>query len=203
MLSAEPALELLHCSCFDPAADAQDTIPTPVETSFMHLQLAFSVRPSCKAPATATSCISHLPSLCHFPCRNVTLTGLPGQQPLLDFDFNLSVLELCDNCTFTIEDVAIANDRRGANAQLDFFLGRGNSVLNLTNVIRKRVSCTSIEPALRLVHTTQRSPRFPARNGSKEQVGLQRQHSTRTAMHWNSRSMRQTAQQVWCVHTPA
>lgn len=102
--------------------------------------------------------------------RNVTLTGLPGQQPLLDFDFNLSVLELCDTCTFTIEDMAIANDRRGANAQLDFFLGRGGSVLNLTNVIRKRVSCTSIEPALRLVHNTQRSPRFPARNGSKEQV---------------------------------
>lgn len=99
------------------------------------------------------------------------MTGLPGQQPLLDFDFNLSVLELCDTCTFTIEDMAIANDRRGANAQLDFFLGRGGSVLNLTNVIRKRVSCTSIEPALRLVHNTQRSPRFPARNGSKEQVG--------------------------------
>ncbi|WIA16690.1 hypothetical protein OEZ85_013348 [Tetradesmus obliquus] len=102
--------------------------------------------------------------------RNVTLTGLPGQQPLLDFDFNLSVLELCNTCTFTIEDMAIANDRRGADAQLDFFLGRGGSVLNLTNVIRKRVSCTSIEPALRLVHNTQRSPRFPARNGSKEQV---------------------------------
>jgi hypothetical protein len=100
------------------------------------------------------------------------MTGLPGQQPLLDFDFNLSVLELCDNCTFTIKDMAIANDRRGANAQLDFFLGRGSSVLNLTNVIRKRMSCTSIEPALRLVRKTQRAPRFPARNGSKEQVGV-------------------------------
>jgi hypothetical protein len=73
--------------------------------------------------------------------------------------------------------MAIANERRGANAQLDFFLGRGGSVLNLTNVVRKRLSCTSIEPALRLVRHTQRSLRFPAGNGSKEQVRMGRQQS--------------------------
>jgi hypothetical protein len=91
-------------------------------------------------------------------------------------------------------DMAIANERRGANAQLDFFLGQGGSVLNLTNVIRKRMSCTSIAPALRLVHNTQRSPRFPARNGSKDQAGisikqgqpanLTRQHSTCSRAAW-------------------
>jgi hypothetical protein len=125
---------------------------------------------SCPATPSAGTTQANFRPLNRHACRNVTFTGLPGQQPLLDFDFNLSVLELCNICTFTIADMAIANERRGANAQLDFFLGRGGSVLNLTNVVRKRMSCTSIEPALRLVRNTQRSPRFPARDGSKDQV---------------------------------
>eukprot|EP00878_Enallax_costatus_P017735 GHUV01018633.1.p1 GENE.GHUV01018633.1~~GHUV01018633.1.p1 ORF type:complete len:586 (+),score=150.76 GHUV01018633.1:908-2665(+) len=112
-----------------------------------------------------------MPAICAPPCRNITVTGVSGKpHVLLDLRFLMSVLELCDTCIFNIRDIDLTNERRGANAQLDLFLGAGNSVINLTNVVRKRLSCTPIGPALELVERTSRAPGYPAPDGSMRQI---------------------------------
>jgi hypothetical protein len=50
---------------------------------------------------------------------------------------------------------------QGANAQFDFFYGQGNSVVNATNVVRNRRSCTDTHTAGKLVARTKRAARFP------------------------------------------
>lgn len=54
--------------------------------------------------------------------------------------------------------------RQGANAQFDFFFGQGNSVINATNVVRNRRSCTDSNTAVKLVLRTKRAARFPGVN---------------------------------------
>jgi hypothetical protein len=45
--------------------------------------------------------------------RNITVTSVPGLDPppMLDFQFKLSVLELCDTCWFTMHDIAVKDER--------------------------------------------------------------------------------------------
>eukprot|EP00775_Hariotina_reticulata_P012509 gene12509-12643_t len=102
--------------------------------------------------------------------RNITMTGLPGQNPLVDLGFKLSVIELCKNCTLTMKNMSITNDRFGASAMADFFLGQGESIIHMINVVRKRLSCTPIDSAVRLVRDTARAPNFPGPNGTMDQV---------------------------------
>lgn len=59
---------------------------------------------------------------------------------------------------------------QGANAQFDFFLGEGNSVVWAINVVRNRRSCTDPGTAVKLVGITKRSPRFLGPNGSPNQT---------------------------------
>ena len=58
---------------------------------------------------------------------------------------------------------------QGANAQFDFFIGEGNSVVNATNVVRNRLSCTDPVSATKLVDRTTRSPRFLGPGNSPKQ----------------------------------
>lgn len=51
-------------------------------------------------------------------CRNVTLTGLPQVETTLDLKFKWAVVELCPSCSFTVQRLAIANERRGNGASV-------------------------------------------------------------------------------------
>jgi hypothetical protein len=57
---------------------------------------------------------------------------------------------------------------QGANAQFDFFIGEGASVIFANNVVRNRLSCTDPPQAAKLVERTQRSPRFLGPDGQKQ-----------------------------------
>jgi hypothetical protein len=58
------------------------------------------------------------------PARNVTITGLPGQRmPLWNLRFQRASVELCASCAFTMDSIAIANERRGNGAAVDLFVG--------------------------------------------------------------------------------
>jgi len=76
-------------------------------------------------------------------CRNVTLAAQPGLMPVLDFWFMRSVVHLCRTCVFTMHDIAIANERRGNGASVDFFVGVPGSVLMLRDSYRMRLACTT------------------------------------------------------------
>lgn len=100
-------------------------------------------RPACHPRSAAPLPRHHTHHCCC--CSNLTLTGLPGQSPLLDLRFKASVAELCDSCRLTLSNMTITHERMGANALLDFFIGSGGgSVVSLVNVVRKRMSCTPI-----------------------------------------------------------
>lgn len=61
---------------------------------------------------------------CCRPRRNVTITGLPGQaMPLWNLRFQRASVELCAGCAFTLDSIAIANERRGNGAAVDLFVG--------------------------------------------------------------------------------
>jgi hypothetical protein len=54
----------------------------------------------------------------------VTITGLPGQaMPLWNLRFQRASVELCPSCAFTMDSIAIANERRGNGAAVDIFVG--------------------------------------------------------------------------------
>jgi hypothetical protein len=56
--------------------------------------------------------------------RNVTITGLPGRpMPLWNLRFQRASVELCASCSFTMDSIAIANERRGNGAAVDLFVG--------------------------------------------------------------------------------
>lgn len=78
-----------------------------------------------------------------FACRNVTLRAPDGLMPLLDFEFMRSVVHMCATCVFHIWRIAIANERRGNGAAIDFFVGVPGSVLKLEDAYRLRLACTS------------------------------------------------------------
>jgi hypothetical protein len=63
--------------------------------------------------------------------------------PLLDFQFMRSVVHLCPTCTLLIRHIAVANERRGNGAMVDFFVGVPGSVLILKDSYRLRLACTS------------------------------------------------------------
>jgi hypothetical protein len=46
-------------------------------------------------------------------CRNITVSGLPGVKPtpMLDFQFKLSVAQLCNDCWFIFKDVDVKDER--------------------------------------------------------------------------------------------
>lgn len=94
---------------------------------------------------------SAAPPVCAYICllavvlgrRNVTLTAKPGLMPVLDFRFLRSVVHLCRTCVFTVHGIAIANERRGNGASVDFFVGVPGSVLMLRDSYRMRLACTT------------------------------------------------------------
>jgi hypothetical protein len=64
------------------------------------------------AAAVPTACAGMAAAfLC--ACRNVTVSGLPGvvPTPMLDFQFKLSVAQLCNDCWFTFRDVNVKDER--------------------------------------------------------------------------------------------
>lgn len=92
-------------------------------------------------------CLCRLPLLLPltlFSCiRNVTLSAPEGLMPTLDFHFMRSVVHLCPTCHFHLHHIAIANERRGNGASIDFFVGEPGSVLTLQDSYRLRLACTS------------------------------------------------------------
>lgn len=66
--------------------------------------------------------------------------------------------------------LALFDGLQGANAQFDFFLGEGSSVITATNVYRNRKACTDIEAASKLVERTSRSSRFLGPQGTTRQI---------------------------------
>jgi hypothetical protein len=64
--------------------------------------------------------------------------------PVLDFSFQRSGVHLCDACVFNMSGVAVANERRGIGAAVDFFAGNGSgAVLVLQDAYRLRPACTT------------------------------------------------------------
>lgn len=63
--------------------------------------------------------------------------------PVLDFQFARSVVHLCPTCIFRLQNLTIANERRGNGAAVDFFVGVRGSVLLLENSYRFRLACTT------------------------------------------------------------
>jgi hypothetical protein len=63
--------------------------------------------------------------------------------PLLDFQFMRSVVHLCPTCTLLMRNIAVANERRGNGAMVDFFVGVPGSMLILKDTYRLRLACTS------------------------------------------------------------
>lgn len=63
--------------------------------------------------------------------------------PRLDFQFMRSVVHLCPTCHFHMHHIAIANERRGNGASIDFFVGDPGSRLTLQDAYRLRLACTA------------------------------------------------------------
>jgi hypothetical protein len=59
---------------------------------------------------------------------------------------------------------------QGANAQFDFFLGQGGGTINVTNVVRNRLSCTDMQNVAKVLERTKRSDRFLGPNNSPHQI---------------------------------
>lgn len=47
------------------------------------------------------------------PHRNITITGLPGLDPvpMLDLQYKMAVLQLCDDCWMTLYNISIKDER--------------------------------------------------------------------------------------------
>lgn len=93
-------------------------------------------------------------------CVRFTLTSKPHRR----LSHHLSHAMLC------LWLSASSAGLQGANAQFDFFLGEGDSVINVTNVVRNRRSCTDPDTAAKLVERTKRDPRFLGPNNTTRQV---------------------------------
>lgn len=63
--------------------------------------------------------------------------------PMLDFRFMRSVVQVCPSCVLRLQGVAIANERRGNGASVDFFVGTPGSVVVLQDSYRLRLACTT------------------------------------------------------------
>lgn len=52
-------------------------------------------------------------------CSNITITGVPGLDPvpMLDFQYKLAVLQLCDTCWLTLLNMAVKDDRMVSTAR--------------------------------------------------------------------------------------
>uniref|UniRef100_A0A383WBA4 Protein kinase domain-containing protein n=1 Tax=Tetradesmus obliquus TaxID=3088 RepID=A0A383WBA4_TETOB len=107
--------------------------------------------------------------------RNVTITGLPGQaMPLWNLRFQRASVELCAGCAFTLDSIAIANERRGNGAAVDLFVGAQGSpgaVVATRHLFRLRPACTSTASTLELITKDQpRSKRFPLAQPPQRQM---------------------------------
>eukprot|EP00882_Tetradesmus_deserticola_P009164 GHRQ01009666.1.p1 GENE.GHRQ01009666.1~~GHRQ01009666.1.p1 ORF type:complete len:293 (+),score=84.72 GHRQ01009666.1:526-1404(+) len=109
--------------------------------------------------------------------RNVTITGRAGQpMPLWNLRFQRASVELCASCSFTLDSIAIANERRGNGAAVDLFVGAQGApgaVLVTANLVRLRPACTSTASTQELISKAQRrSSRFPlAQEPQRQLVG--------------------------------
>jgi hypothetical protein len=58
-----------------------------------------------------------------FSCRNITITGIPGLDPVpqLDFQFKLSVIELCNSCWLTMYNITVKDERLVSSSGKEVF----------------------------------------------------------------------------------
>lgn len=94
------------------------------------------------------------------------MTGADGVNTVLDLEFLHGVVQLCSTCTFTFRNITIANERRGNNSPVDFFVGQptpGRSIVKLQGVHRLRLACASGPDSATVVDNTPRSQVLPNR----------------------------------------
>jgi len=129
-------------------------------------------------------------------CRNVTVSGAKGTDTVLDQQFQRARLQLCGNCTWTYQNITVANDSRGSGAGNELFVAAelgARLVLQDAHVLR--LACPSPADTLGVLTITPRSAAF--KDGQTQQ-----QHSTRdiSIQVWG---MLQLAGLFWAhTHTP-
>lgn len=107
-----------------------------------------------------------------FAVRNVTITGAPGQLPVLDLGSAPGVLAICSTCTFRIANLALANESAqgttsGSSAVVSVLQGRAGSKVEVEGVFGLRAACLPTAASLAILNNTQRSPLFPRPGGQQ------------------------------------
>lgn len=116
---------------------------------------------------SGTVSTNHLPS----NCRNVTITALPGQNPLLDLSSRYGFIELCSLCTLRLVNVSITTDAQKASDSItNAFKGEPGSRVIQENGFSVRRACQPSNSTLDIIHDTARSKAFPALKGSQQQL---------------------------------
>lgn len=102
------------------------------------------------------------------PCRNVTITGLPGTIPLLDLNRRAGVVQLCSTCTLRLANISLANLTRSGAGMVTFFRGQLGARLLQENGFSVRLVCQRTDVEREQVNQTQRSSRFPSPPGGQQ-----------------------------------
>lgn len=108
-----------------------------------------------------------------YSCRNVTVSGAKGTDTVLDQQFQRARLQLCGNCTWTYQNITVANDSRGSAAGNELFVAAelgARVILQDAQVLR--LACPSPADTLGVLTITPRSAAF--KDGQTQQ-----QHSIR------------------------
>jgi len=110
-------------------------------------------------------------------CRNVTVLGAAGNStanpdalPVLDMNNRIGILQLCSSCTFSLQQLALANENpTGTGNGMAVFWGQHGSRVDWIDGVGWRIACPPARPQLPLISQLQRSTLFP---GNKQLVEL-------------------------------
>jgi hypothetical protein len=102
------------------------------------------------------------------PCRNFTITGLPGTTPLLDLNRQAGVVQICSTCVLQIANISLANLTRSGSGVVTFFRGQLGARMVQQNAYSVRLVCQETDMELAVMNQTQRSSRFPNPAGEQQ-----------------------------------
>ncbi|WIA14609.1 hypothetical protein OEZ85_003117 [Tetradesmus obliquus] len=108
--------------------------------------------------------------------RNVTITGAQGTQTVLDMAFKLSAALLCGSCRLTVQNLTVANERRGNGSPWDFFVGPAGSskaAIIMKDIIRLRYGCTSANASIIVASALKRPDWLPGSSSGSQEFSVE------------------------------
>ena len=83
------------------------------------------------------------------PDRSLLITSADPSDPrVLDLGYARNRLALCANCTLTLRGVAVARDRKGNGAPIDFIVAEPWARVVLDNTYRMRLACLDAQTGI-------------------------------------------------------